>query len=46
MGLLSFGADFGAAAHFKLIRTAGAFEDPYFFLSQLFDPEWEPVSTV
>ncbi|KAI1326691.1 hypothetical protein F5Y16DRAFT_225394 [Xylariaceae sp. FL0255] len=29
-------------AHFRKIRGAGTFEDPYFFLCQLFDRDWSP----
>ncbi|KAK1832991.1 hypothetical protein QBC39DRAFT_403358 [Podospora conica] len=34
------------AHHFTHIRRNGKFEDPYFFLAQLYDSHWEPVRTI
>jgi len=34
------------SSHFNSIREGDAFEDPYFFLAQLYNPEWEPVRTI
>jgi len=35
-----------AAAHFKSIRESDAFEDPYYFLAQLYNPDWKPIRTI
>jgi len=39
-------SDLRPAEHFQKITKDRMFEDEYFFVAQLYDPEWEPTHTI